>query len=88
MVLYIGGKGENLYMVKLSSEDKYLKALGARLRAIRLEKGWTLEVAEEHGWPNWRHLQKIESGKNFTVTTLFKISKLYKKDISEIMNGM
>lgn len=75
-------------MVKQTSEDKFLKAVGARLRAIRLEKGWTLEEAEEHGWPNWRHLQKIESGKNFTILTMHKLSKLYKKSISEIMKEM
>ena len=72
-------------MVKLSSEEKFLKAIGERLRSIRLEKGWTLEQAEEHGWPNWRHLQKIESGKNFTLLTLRNLSKLYKKSVSEIL---
>jgi transcriptional regulator with XRE-family HTH domain len=75
-------------MVKQTSEDKFLKAVGARLRAIRLEKGWTLEEAEEHGWPNWRHLQKIESGKNFTISTLFKISKLYKVSVSELLSDL
>lgn len=72
-------------MTKLSSEDKFLKALGARLRSIRLEKGWTLEETEEHGWPNWRHLQKIELGKNVTVTTLYRVSKLYKVELSDIL---
>lgn len=71
-------------MVKQVSEDKFLKAVGAKLRAIRLEKGWTLEETEEFGWPNWRHLQKIESGKNITILTLKKLSKLYKKSIAEI----
>ncbi len=75
-------------MVKLSSEDKFLKALGARLRALRLEKGWTLEETEEYGWPNWRHLQKLESGKNFTITTMHKVSKLYSKPISEIFKDL
>lgn len=75
-------------MIKLSSEDKFLKALGGRLRALRLEKGWTLEEAEEHGWPNWRHLQKLESGKNFTVTTLLRISKLYKIKVSDIFENL
>lgn len=75
-------------MSKLSSEDKFLKAVGARLRAIRLEIGWTLEETEEHGWPNWRHLQKIESGKNFTLTTLRNLSRLYKKPISELLDGL
>ena len=72
-------------MVKLSPEEKFLKAVGTKLRAIRLEKGWTLEEAEEHGWPNWRHLQKIESGKNFTIITLKKLSQLYKTPIAEIL---
>lgn len=75
-------------MVKLSSEDKFLKALGARLRALRLERGWTLEETEEYGWPNWRHLQKLESGKNFTLSTLNKLSKLYKKPISKILEDL
>lgn len=88
MVLLIGSVEENLYMTKISTEKVFLKALGARLREIRLQKGWTLEEAEEHGWPNWRHLQKIESGKNFTITTLKKLSKLYKKSISEITSDL
>ncbi len=75
-------------MSKLSSEEKFLKALGERLRSIRLEKGWTLEETEEHGWPNWRHLQKIETGKNFNVSTLHKLAKLYKKPISDIISDL
>lgn len=75
-------------MVKQTSDDKFLKAIGAKLRSIRVDKGWTLEEAEEHGWPNWRHLQKIESGKNFTITTMYRLSKLYKISISEITNDL
>ncbi len=75
-------------MTKLPTDKAFLKALGAKLREIRLEKGWTLEETEEHGWPNWRHLQKIETGKNFNITTLYKISKLYKKSIIEIVEDL
>ena len=50
-----------------------LKAFGLKIRAIREAKGWTLEETEEHGWANWQHLQKIESGKNVTLATVFKI---------------
>lgn len=60
-----------------TKDIKLLKKVGARLREIRLEKGWTLEETEEHGWPNWRHLQKIETGnKNITVITLRKLADL------------
>ncbi len=71
-------------MTTLSTDKAFLKALGARLREIRLKKGWTLEETEEHGWPNWRHLQKIETGKNITVLTLNRLSKLYGIKITEI----
>ncbi len=64
--------------------QKYLKRLGLRLRELRTANNWTLEDAEAHGWPSWRHLQKIEAGKNITVATLWRLSRLYKKDISEI----
>lgn len=64
------------------SADKFsnnmLKKLGLRLRQIREKKNWTLEDAEEHGWPSWQHLQKVESGKNITVLTLLRLCKLYK----------
>lgn len=70
-----------------SKDEKFLKALGQRLREIRLSKGWTLEQTEEHGWPNWRHLQKVESGKNVTLVTLRKIAILYKVKLSQILDG-
>ncbi len=54
-----------------------IEALGLRLRQIRERKGWTLEQTEEHGWVSWRHLQRIESGKNVTLITLYRVAKLY-----------
>ena len=71
----------------LSKEDeKFLKALGQRLRDIRSEKGWTLEETEEYGWSSWKHLQRIESGKNVTAITLRKISHLYDMSLSDIFD--
>ena len=68
-----------------SKDIKLLKTLGAKLRQLRIEKGWTLEETEEHGWPNWRHLQKIEQGKNITIITLKRLSKLYKISLSDLL---
>lgn len=59
------------------AEEKFLKAVGLKLRELRNEKGWTLEATEEHGWPSWRHLQKIEAGKNITLKTLHRLAVLY-----------
>lgn len=67
---------------------KFSKALGLRIRQIRNAKGWTLEECEEHGWPNWNHLQRIESGKNITVQTLINISNLFGMHPSEILKDI
>lgn len=56
---------------------KFSKALGLHIRSIREKRGWTLEECEEHGWPNWTHLQRIESGKNITVATLVNLANLF-----------
>lgn len=69
-------------------ELEALKKLGLKLRAIREKKGWTLEDAEEHGYKSWQHLQKLESGKNITVLTLMRLSKLYKIRLTEIFKEM
>ena len=66
-------------------EEKFLKELGQKIREVRLQKGWTLEETEEHGWPNWRHLQKIESGKNITIISLYRIARLYKVCITSLL---
>ncbi len=70
------------------NDEKYLKALGLKLRKVRESKGWTLEFTEEAGWPSWRHLQRIESGKNVTILTLKKISELYEIPLSEILEKL
>ncbi len=63
-------------------EEKLLKDFGSKLRTIREEKGWTLEDAEEKGWPSWQHLQKIELGqKNITFSTIIRLEKLFKTKI-------
>lgn len=46
-------------------------------REIRQKKGWTLEDTEDHGWHDWKYLQKIESGQNITILTFFKLCDLY-----------
>lgn len=75
--------------MKIEKEcEEYLKRLGQRLREIRLAKKWTLEETENHGWPSWRHLQKIESGKNITIATLWKICKVYKISMEDLLKGV
>ena len=75
-------------MAKPIDPKKFSKALGLRVRALRNEKGWTLEQAEDHGWPSWRHLQKIEAGKNITIQTLVNLANLFDIRPSELLKGL
>jgi len=65
---------------------KVSKALGLKIRKLRLDRGWTLEDVEEYGWPNWTHFQRIEAGKNITVHTLVNISNLFGVHPSELLS--
>lgn len=58
-------------------DEKFLKNLGQRIRSIREDNGWTLEEVEEMGFPSWRHLQRIETGKNVNITTLKRLSVVF-----------
>ena len=73
-VLLIGGVSENSRVKTKNELKKAIKAIGLKIRAIRNEKGLTLEEVESRGYPSWRHLQKVESGKNVTVETLIKLA--------------
>lgn len=68
------------YDVKKSS-----KAIGLKIRALRIERGWTLEQTEEHGFKSWTHLQRIESGKNITIRTLINVANLFGVHPSELL---
>jgi transcriptional regulator with XRE-family HTH domain len=54
--------------------QKYNEALGTAIKQRRINLGLTLEDAESKGYTSWRHLQKVESGKNITIQTLVKVS--------------
>ena len=72
--------------VFIRDEEKFLKAFGAHLRQLRLDRGWTLEETEEHGWTSWRHLQKIEGGKNITLKTVLRLALLFKVSPEKLLS--
>lgn len=73
---------------KKKDPEKFMKSLGLKIRAMRAERGWTLEDTEEFGYPSWRHLQSVESGKNITVYTLVNIANLFGIHPSELLEGV
>ena len=77
-------------MIELSlNEKRILKKLGMKIRKLRNDHEWTLEMAEQHGgYPSWRHLQRVEIGKNFTIVTLLRVSSLYGLKPSELLKSI
>ena len=70
-------------------EIQCLKTFGARVRAARASKGWTLEEAEARGWNSWQHLQQIESGgKNINFTTLLRLLRLLELDPTRTLGDL
>lgn len=61
----------------MSEDQQELQMLGALFKGLRLKKGWTLEETEDHGWHDWKYLQKIENGRNITMMTFFRLCELY-----------
>jgi transcriptional regulator with XRE-family HTH domain len=75
--------------MKISKDcDRFLKGVGAKLRKIRHDRGWSLEDAEEKGYSSWRRLQQIESGRNITLATLWQLAELYDISPSELLKGL
>ena len=75
-------------MAKKYDSNKAAKALGLKIRSLRNQRGWTLEETEAHGWPSWRHLQKIEAGKNITVHTLINLANLFGVHPSKLLEDI
>ena len=52
------------------------KTLGLRIRALRQERGWTLQQTAEACQLDLTHLQKIEAGRlNLTFATLVRLAE-------------
>lgn len=82
--------GHTFFIMALSKSDRqFMKKFGLKMRELREKKGWTLEFTEEKDWSHWQYLQQIESGKsNVTLSTLLKLSRLYRISLSEMFNDL
>ena len=75
----------------MNSNENYsifLIEFGQKLRDIRIKKGLTLEQVEELGYITWRHLQRIEKGKNVNLVTVKKISEMYDIPMSKLFSKL
>lgn len=59
------------------------KAIGRRLRALRISRGWTLDKAAEQTGVDWRHVQMVEAGDtNVTLLTLVRLAEGFEVPLS------
>jgi transcriptional regulator with XRE-family HTH domain len=72
------------------SSDRFTvekRALGARLRALRKAREWTLDKAAEHTGLDWRHIQMIEAGQpNVTLLTLVRLAEGFGVPLGEFFS--
>ena len=62
--------------------EEEAKRLGANVRALRLDRHWTLERAAEQTHLDMKHFQKIEVGSlNLTLVTLVRLAQGFETDI-------
>jgi transcriptional regulator with XRE-family HTH domain len=66
----------------------FLKALGKRVKQLRLERGWTQwHVVLTFGFHDtyWR---KIERGQGISIPTLLKLAGLFNITLEELVQGL
>ena len=67
--------------------DSLLQKIGLNIRTARLKAGLRQIDVEARSGLTYRHYQNIETGRvNVTVATLYRLSKLFKVDVSELVN--
>lgn len=65
-----------------------VRSLGVRVRALREERGWTLEQAAERCDLDLKHLQKIEAGLlNVTLVTLVRLAVGFRQPIARFFGA-
>ncbi|MBI2218725.1 MAG: helix-turn-helix transcriptional regulator [Candidatus Rokubacteria bacterium] len=65
-------------------DEREIKALGARLRALRVERDLTQWAMGERG-VSYKYYQRIESGRvNATIRTLARVARALGVSLSEI----
>jgi XRE family aerobic/anaerobic benzoate catabolism transcriptional regulator len=71
----------------MHSRDNVLRALGARARALRIARGWTLREAAERSGLSSRFLVQLESGRgNISVSRLVDVATAFGTTASALLN--
>ena len=75
--------------VKKRSEEEWIALVAARLKQLRIEKGYSSyeTFALYHGLDR-KQYWRIESGSNITLKSLIKILALHDKELSDFFSDL
>lgn len=68
-------------------EDKFFRALGARVKTLRKAKGYTQEDMISMGF-SARHWQQIEAGRAISLRTLLRICNTFGVRAAHLLDGL
>jgi transcriptional regulator with XRE-family HTH domain len=71
----------------VTNQDKFFRALGAKVRDLRKKRGYTQEDMISCGF-SARHWQQIEVGRPITVTTLLRICEVFEVSMEKLVRGL
>lgn len=68
--------------------ELFLKELGARLKQMRKERGWTYRsMVVDHSF-HITHWQGFENGKGISLRSLFKVCEVFQISLEELFRGL
>jgi len=70
----------------VAGQDKFFRALGQRIRALRADGGYSQEDMISFGF-SARHWQQIEAGRPITLTTLLRICDTFDIRPERLLKG-
>jgi len=71
----------------MRDESHFFKGLGARIRQLRRDAGFSQEDMISHGY-SVRYWQKVEAGKAITLRTLLRICRIFTVPMSDVVLGL
>jgi transcriptional regulator with XRE-family HTH domain len=71
----------------VADQDKFFRALGVKVRALRKNRGYSQEDMMYFGFST-RHWQQIEAGRPITVTTLLRICEVLEITMKDMVKGL
>ncbi len=68
--------------------DEFMATLGARIKGLRQERGWTqIQMVRDFGY-YLSHWQNIESGRKMSLETMLRVANTFDIDLEVLIGGI